>query len=173
MICKDKRQPDFIERNAFQANVERLTRACDLTSVNRNSVKTVTEFGGGVGIMTRAILQVFPEAKVQMIDCEDQRYSDLKNNQRVEFIEEEFVKALESGKVSEAEVVVLYSAGDGHGFNEGNFELLAKAVGKGILIVGGHNRPMYDDTFYSYFPTWKMVEDSGLFGTYVWRGKQV
>lgn len=153
------------------SNIETLSKACVLTGVDQKSVKSVIEFGGGVGRNTRAILQVFPQAKVRVIDLIDQRDPDLKEEDRVQFIEGDFVGVLKSGKVGPADVVVLQDAGDGHGFNQNNIGLLAKAVSQGILITGGHNGRLFDDSFYSHFLHVATIEQIGLFSTDAWRVK--
>lgn len=171
MIYEDKHHPEDIEAVMIVSLTETLNKACVLAGVEQSKVKSVTELGGGVGRNTRAILQVFPQATVRVISFTDQRDPDLKANKRIKFFEGEFVRVLKSGQVGPADVVVLQDAGDGHGFNPGNINLLAKAVGHGILITGGHNGSLFDDSFYDHFLPVATVEEVGLFGTFAWRVK--
>ena len=173
-MYNDRHHPRDREAAMAQSMKESLVRASNLAGIKPTSVKLVTELGGGTGKDSRAILEVYPNAQVQVISYEDERDDDLKTDPRIIFFHGEFVEVLGSGKIEPGDVVVLKDAGPEHGFNQSNIGLLAGAVGEGILITEGDISGLINDWFYQQFrlvvPAEKIYGFSVL-GAGVWRVK--
>lgn len=133
----DDAEFDFTSEAAANHLLEFLLRT--RVNLDPQRVRLVTELGPGVGQETQALLVIFPQAIVHVIDYYTHLHGNVRQNSRVVFHQGLFVRVLESGVVPGNDVVLMNNINRLHGFNEGNVGLLTKLVGKGILLASGDN----------------------------------
>lgn len=130
---------DLIDRFDFfyRSSVYHLEKAWKKTEINPESIRSIAQFGPGIGSDSAAFLTVFPCAHIDLIDYYDDLHPTLKNNQRVTFHQGLFVDVLEEGGLPQADLTVIANVGHNHGFNEDTIHLLERAVGAGYLLTDG------------------------------------